>query len=180
GDLRKAANALALSLVGTKRLVMERAVPEASSEAILVAETKALASGRNRPHIQSAIAMIKLAGHRPAAEGLAAERAEFERLRIAPEARAMRHVFFAEREAMRGRPGRQAKPFKMTQFGVVGAGTMGAGIATAMLQAGYETMLVDSDAAALARAQSRIQGELKRGVAAGKISAETCQQAQAK
>lgn len=180
GDLRKAANALALSLVGTKRLVMERAVPEASSEAILAAETKALASGRNRPHIQSAIAMIKLAGHRPAAEGLAAERAEFERLRIAPEARAMRHVFFAEREAMRGRPGRQAKPFKMTQFGVVGAGTMGAGIATAMLQAGYETMLVDSDAAALARAQSRIQGELERGVAAGKISAETCQQAQAK
>ncbi len=44
----------------------------------------------------------------------------------------------------------------MTVLGVVGAGTMGAGITQLGLQAGFETRLLDADQSALDRAQERI------------------------
>jgi 3-hydroxyacyl-CoA dehydrogenase len=169
-DLRASAKALAQSLVRSKRRVIARDVADADLEAVAAAEKKALAAGRNRPHIQSAISLVKLAGTVSAAEGLAAERAEFERLRVTPEAKALRHIFFAEREAARGRPDRKAKPIALSQLGVVGAGTMGAGIATAMLQAGYRTILVDTNADALSRAKARIEANLERGQKSGKLT----------
>lgn len=169
-DLRASAKALAQSLIGSKRRVIARDVADADPEVVAAAEKKALAAGRNRPHIQSAISLVKLAGTVSAAEGLAAERVEFERLRVTPEAKALRHIFFAEREAARGRPDREAKPIALSQLGVVGAGTMGAGIATAMLQAGYRTILVDTNADALSRAKTRIEANLERGQKSGKLT----------
>ncbi|WP_142846188.1 3-hydroxyacyl-CoA dehydrogenase NAD-binding domain-containing protein [Telmatospirillum sp. J64-1] len=178
GDLREDSKALAVSLVGGKKRIIDLPVPQDSQEAIASAEKKALTSGRNRPHIAAAISHVKAAGQKDAAEGLAAERATFEKLRVGAEAKALRHIFFAEREAARGRPERSAKPLPFRIFGVVGAGTMGAGIATAVLQAGYPTVLVDSDEAALSRAKGRIDAALEKGVSSGKLSAAAMKAAQ--
>ncbi|MGH2342614.1 3-hydroxyacyl-CoA dehydrogenase NAD-binding domain-containing protein [Segnochrobactraceae bacterium EtOH-i3] len=170
-DLRGEAVALALSLAGQKRRVIERPVPEEDGAAIEAAATRAAAAGRNRPHILAAIAHVRAAGTVPAAEGLAAERADFQRLRVAPEAKALRHIFFAERDAARGAVPAGVKPAVFSRFGVVGAGTMGAGIALAILQRGFPATVVDTDPAALERARRRITAEIDRSAAAGRLGA---------
>ena len=56
---------------------------------------------------------------------------------------------------------------------VLGAGTMGHGIAHVTALAGCETRLFDIDSAALDRARSRIGTTLARGVELGKVESET-------
>jgi 3-hydroxybutyryl-CoA dehydrogenase len=53
--------------------------------------------------------------------------------------------------------------------GVVGAGTMGAGIAQASLMAGHDVLLFDSDPAALERGRERIEQGLRRSVERGRL-----------
>lgn len=55
--------------------------------------------------------------------------------------------------------------------GIVGAGTMGAGIAQLVLQAGHEVLLNDVDEAAIARGRERIASGLDRVVAKGRMDA---------
>lgn len=56
--------------------------------------------------------------------------------------------------------------------GVVGAGTMGAGIAQVCLRAGHEVVLYDVDEAAVARGRSRIHEGLARLTSGGRLSTE--------
>ncbi len=58
----------------------------------------------------------------------------------------------------------------MSKVAVVGAGTMGHGIAQVVALAGYETTLTDSDAAVLKAAPARIEKNLEGGVTRGKIT----------
>lgn len=60
----------------------------------------------------------------------------------------------------------------ITSVAVLGAGTMGHGIAHISAQAGFRTALYDSDPAALARGMSGIESNLKKGIARHKITAE--------
>lgn len=177
GDLRAEAVELALSLTGEKRRVIDRLPPTEDSATIDAAARKAAAAGRGRPHILAAIAHIQPVGQVPADIGLAAERADFQALRIAPEAKALRHIFFAERDAARGAMSKDVKPVGFTTFGIIGAGTMGGGIALACLQRGFATTIIDSDTAALERARARIEGELAKSAATGRISETVAQQA---
>lgn len=176
GDLR--AQAVALALATGKRRVIERDLPEETASDIEAAAKKAATKGKRRPHILEAIAQISAVGQLPAAAGLAAERAAFEHLRVQPEARALRHIFFAERQSSRG-VAPAGTPGPTRSFGVLGAGTMGASIALAALQAGFPVVLVDSDPAALDRASTRIRNELGRGVAAGRLTLKAAEAAQA-
>ncbi len=59
---------------------------------------------------------------------------------------------------------------KIRVVGVVGAGTMGRGIAQAAAQAGYATALYDADPDQLGRAREAIEATLARGVARGKLT----------
>ena len=176
GDLRRAAVDLARTYAGRKRRVIDLPVRDESGvEAALARATR-----NARPHVLAAIHHICQAGKVPADVGLAAERETFQRLRIAPEAKALRHIFFAEREAARGKPGRAVKPRPLDLFGVIGNGTMGAGIATAILQAGKPVVLIDTDPAALAKAIPRIEGAIDTGVARGRLTAATATAAKAR
>ncbi|HEX9106448.1 MAG TPA: 3-hydroxyacyl-CoA dehydrogenase NAD-binding domain-containing protein, partial [Longimicrobiales bacterium] len=56
------------------------------------------------------------------------------------------------------------------QVTVLGAGTMGHGIAQAVAQAGLEVYLVDADEAALERGFRQIRRNLDEGVARGKVT----------
>lgn len=62
---------------------------------------------------------------------------------------------------------------------VLGAGTMGRGIAHVAALAGYNTHLYDTDAAALQRARTSIHKNLDKGVELGKVDAGKAEQATA-
>jgi 3-hydroxybutyryl-CoA dehydrogenase len=57
-----------------------------------------------------------------------------------------------------------------TRVAVLGAGTMGHGIAHAAIAAGFATGLYDVDAAAVARGREAIEGIVRKGVELGKVS----------
>ena len=58
----------------------------------------------------------------------------------------------------------------MQSIAVIGAGTMGHGIAQMAAMAGRRTVLTDRDPAALERARARIDANLDKGIARGKVS----------
>ncbi|MDW8443599.1 MAG: 3-hydroxyacyl-CoA dehydrogenase NAD-binding domain-containing protein [Acetobacteraceae bacterium] len=107
----------------------------------------------------------------PFEEGMRTERALFDRLVAGDQSRALRHVFFAEREALKV-PGLEGvEPAPVERVGVVGAGTMGAGIAMAFAAAGFPVIVVERAADALARGLGRIEQTWRRSVEGGKLTA---------
>src|SRR5438067_367126 len=105
------------------------------------------------------------------ADAVAYARADFLALRETPESKALRYAFFAEREA--GRPGADVasgSPRALERAAVIGGGTMGQGIAIALLDAGLEVALIEADPAALARAQQRIGAHYEEVVAKGRMA----------
>ncbi|MGE3871677.1 MAG: 3-hydroxyacyl-CoA dehydrogenase NAD-binding domain-containing protein [Parvibaculaceae bacterium] len=103
------------------------------------------------------------------AAGMAREAEVFAELRNSRQARAQRHIFFAEREVTKIAEA-DAKPMPVAQLGVVGGGLMGTGIAAAALLAGLPVTLIERDGAAADIAKGRILGLLKTSVERGKLS----------
>ncbi|HET9863978.1 MAG TPA: 3-hydroxyacyl-CoA dehydrogenase NAD-binding domain-containing protein, partial [Steroidobacteraceae bacterium] len=96
------------------------------------------------------------------------------------ESRALRHVFFAERECGRipGIDAAQAAA-EFREAAVVGAGTMGSGIAMALADAGIPVTLVENDRAALDRGLDIIKSNYAGAVQRGRIDQPTAQRRQA-
>ncbi len=69
---------------------------------------------------------------------------------------------------------------EIRSVGVVGAGTMGSGIAQVAAQSGFDVVLVDISSAALAKGLATIAKSLERLVAKGKLAPEASAAAQAK
>ena len=104
--------------------------------------------------------------------GQAAERKLFEKLVAGDESRAQRHAFFAEREAQKVKLPEGTKGRRIEQAAVIGAGTMGGGIAMCFANAGIPVTVIETEQAALDRGLGRI-GELYQGSAKrGSITAE--------
>jgi 3-hydroxyacyl-CoA dehydrogenase len=101
--------------------------------------------------------------------GLANERALFLDLVGTVQAQALRYQFKAERDATKLPPQFQATPRPVQCVAVVGAGTMGTGIAICALDAGLQVVLLEQDTAALERGQQRVREHYASRVAAGKI-----------
>ncbi|MEK0084860.1 3-hydroxyacyl-CoA dehydrogenase NAD-binding domain-containing protein [Benzoatithermus flavus] len=170
GDLREGAIAFLRERLAAGAIpprAAERPVPPFDQTAVakLAAGIRRRARGLEAP-VQAAESVLA-AATLPLAEGLACERATFLRLRESAQAKALRHLFFAEREAAKV-PGLEAVvPREIRHVGVIGAGTMGTGIAIAFLDAGYPVTIVETSAEALARGRARIeeayQGLVKRG-----------------
>jgi 3-hydroxyacyl-CoA dehydrogenase len=155
-DLRAEACAfalnLALQLAGRKNRLRDRVPPSIDDEALAAAREKARKSARGLNSVAEALRALDLALTLPIDEALREERAIFERLRTGEEAASLRHLFFAEREAMKLPPG-DARAKAVDNVGILGAGTMGAGIALAFLQAGCRVTLIDTNAAVLDQAR---------------------------
>ena len=168
-DLRGAAIAWAKKLAGRKSRLRDRDVPVSDEAAIARSAATALRAGRERPAVRTAVELIRAAGSLPMDEALARERAAFQSLRLTREARALRHQFFAEREAARVAGADVAVARPLTRLAVIGAGTMGVGIAIAALDAGFEVALIERDQAALDGGVGRLAAYYQGRVKAGKL-----------
>ena len=92
---------------------------------------------------------------------------------LSVESKAMRHLFFAEREAGRIPDVPKDTPTRaIARAAVVGAGTMGGGIAMAYANAGIPVLLKDVDQAALDRGMSVIRKNYASTMAKGRMTPE--------
>lgn len=98
GELLSAAVDLARGMRAKHRL-RDVAAPVAAPQDVERAERDALRAGGGRPPVASAIEMVKAAYTLPIDEALRQERALFQDYRMGADAAALRHLFFAEREA---------------------------------------------------------------------------------
>ena len=144
GDLIEDAIALLRSR-GGKRDLLKTPVPPGAAGTIEAVEAKLLPKAARNPAAAEAARLVRLAATLPAAEALAEERETFTRLRLSSVSRALRYLFFAERAAAKlaGVSGRSTRSVK--QVGILGAGTMGAGIAVAAARAGFAVTVVERD-----------------------------------
>ena len=114
---------------------------------------------------------IEAAAALPFDEGMKREYELFLELMASTESGAQRHLFFAERTAAKV-PGlrKDALPIDVRTVAVIGAGTMGSGIATAFLNIGLPVTLVDRDSAAVERGAGGIRKTISALAAKGRIS----------
>jgi 3-hydroxyacyl-CoA dehydrogenase len=136
--------------------------PDPAAIGALRGEIAKAARGQAAP--VAALALMERTAALPYAEGLAAERALFLELRASREAKALRRLFLAEREAGRLPELKGVEPRIIATVGVVGAGLMGCGIAFAALNAGFRLVLAEGSAEALERGRARM-AELMDGAA---------------
>lgn len=117
-----------------------------------------------------ALDCIRQASETPFSQAMRVERKIFMELRDSDESRALRHVFFAERAAARPEHLAGVIPRELSRIGIVGGGTMGAGIAVACRRAGLEVALIERDDAALERGRENIDRILAGAVNRGKLT----------
>jgi 3-hydroxyacyl-CoA dehydrogenase len=173
-DLGAAAVAFARRIVSTEsapRRTANRPLPEAVPE-VFERHEVAARKRRGEPAPERIVAAVRRAIDMPFADAVARARADFLALRDTPESKALRHAFFAEREAGKLPASVSvAAPRALRSAAVIGAGTMGQGIAIALLDAGFEVTLIETAAAALARAEQRLAAHYEAAAAKGRIAA---------
>jgi len=153
-------------------IVAERpaARPDPATIEALRREVAKAAKGQAAP--VAALELLERSAALPYEDGLAQERALFLRLRPSREAKALRRLFLAEREAGRLPELKGLKPRTIDAIGVVGAGLMGCGIAFAALQAGLRVTVAESSAEALERGRARMAELLDGASRSGRLSAD--------
>ena len=120
---------------------------------------------------EKAIDSVKNAVDLPFDEGIAKERAMFMGLLQTTQSKAQRYVFFAERQAAKvagieaGEPTR-----KIATVGVIGAGTMGGGIAMNFLSAGVPVTIVETSKEALDRGVSIMRRNYEATARKGRLT----------
>ena len=105
----------------------------------------------------------------PFDEGLALERTLFMACLDSEQRAGLVHAFFAERETAKAPETREARPRPVNSVGIVGGGTMGAGIAVAALDAGLPVTMIERDDEALARGRKNVEKVYDALVAKGRI-----------
>lgn len=145
----------------------------------LAAKLAAKARGLSAP--LACIDAVRNAFLLPFDQALGKEREAFVDLMSGPESRALRHLFFAEREAAKV-PGvaKDLAARRIDRVGVIGAGTMGGGIAMAFANAGLEVIIVETGDEALGRGIGMIERNYATSVARGSLSEPERQQRMAR
>ncbi|MDO1583746.1 3-hydroxyacyl-CoA dehydrogenase NAD-binding domain-containing protein [Rhizobium oryzicola] len=146
--------------------------PDLNAAAFAEAEAKIVAKARGQTAPVEIAHLVRIASSEPLASGLAEERQTFLRLRDGQESKALRHVFFAEREAGKVAGLEGVSPRPVETIGIAGLGLMGSGIAVAALSAGYRVIGLEQTADAADKGRERVLGLLDRAVKSGRMSTE--------
>ncbi len=138
-------------------------------------KAKKTARGLTAPF--AAIDAVEAATKLPFDEGVQVERKLFEQCLFSDQAKALMHVFFAEREVAKI-PGlsSEAKPLAIKTAAIIGAGTMGGGIAMNFANAGVPVLLKETEQAALDRGIATITKNYSNTVKKGRLTEAAMQQ----
>ncbi len=176
GDLQQAAIAFAKRCVAEGRLgpiLIEKADRVIDVDPRIISDVRA----RNAKKWKGTIAPFKIVDCIEAAtrlspdEGLLFERAAFEACSNDPAHAAMVHLFFAERKAAKVNGiSATTRPRSIGSAGIVGAGTMGGGIAMSLAEAGLPVKLLDNTQQALDAGIARIRHNYSLSVDRGSMA----------
>ena len=171
-DAVGAAIALAQELAGKGAPVKTSArgdkLTETERSAFEALAKDALAKSSEMPNVAALVEAVRAALTLPLADGFAAERALFVKLLGDERSKALRYVFFAEREAAKV-PGidQSVKPRPIARAAVIGAGTMGGGIAMCFANAGIPVTLIETTQEQIDKGHARVRDtygfSVKRG-----------------
>ncbi len=183
--LAKGDDPLAAGLAYTRQLLAQGAGPRRSRDASAALADKAAALAeaaaagervsqtlRGLYSPAKIVEAVRAAIEQPFDEGLRTERALFLQCLDSPQRAGLVHAFFAERETAKVPELKEAKPRRLDKVGVVGGGTMGAGIAVAMLDAGLPVVMIEQDEPALERGRARVAQVYDRLVKNGRLGVQ--------
>jgi 3-hydroxyacyl-CoA dehydrogenase len=124
------------------------------------------------------IEAVKAAGELSFADGVNKERALFSKLMTGTQSAAMRHYFFAERAANKiDNLAADTKLIPIEKVGIIGAGTMGGGIAMNFLSAGIPVTILEMKQDALDRGTATIRKNYENTAKRGRMSPEQVENA---
>jgi 3-hydroxyacyl-CoA dehydrogenase len=174
GDLREAALAWCRELAAQGSVL--RRTSELPVEAVpsgMFDEYRSTLAKRARGQIapQKIVDCVEAAATRSFPEGLRIEREKFIECMQSPQSAALRHMFFAEREAAKVRGLPKDTPLRdVNKVGVIGAGTMGSGIAMNFANAGMQVALLEVNDEALGKGLGIIDRNYQGGAKRGKMT----------
>jgi 3-hydroxyacyl-CoA dehydrogenase len=172
GALRFAESAIARGTAGRRVRDNDAKIAEARANPGLFADYRAAAKRRARGQESPvrAVDAVEAAATLPFEQGLKRERAIFQELVTSTQSRALIHAFFAEREAMNipdVPTSTHTRPIKTAA--VIGAGTMGGGIAMNFANAGIPVTVVETTDEALSRGLGVVRNNYAATVAKGRL-----------
>jgi 3-hydroxyacyl-CoA dehydrogenase len=178
GDLLAGAKAFARSVVGkaapkTRERDEKLGSPEENAPIFAAAREVVRKKQRGLPAPLAAIDAIEAATKLPFEEGCQEEARLFDKCLYSDESKALIHVFFAEREVSKIPDVPKDTPvIPVNSVAIVGAGTMGSGIAMVFANAGIPATLKDTDQNALDRGLSTIHKNYATSVKRGRFTQE--------
>src|SRR4030095_15324145 len=149
------ARELAASHAPVRRTRDANVKPDAAAIEAARADTAKKARGLFSPH--KIVDAIEASFTQRFAEGMRTERKLFHECMESPQRAGLIHAFFAEREVQKAPELAAAKPRPIASAGIIGGGTMGAGIAVAMLDAGLPVTMIERDSESLARGRANVE-----------------------
>ncbi|BBN94474.1 3-hydroxyacyl-CoA dehydrogenase [Deinococcus grandis] len=173
GDLLSGAVAFAREVAAARPLprISERGVDGAAPEVFAAARQGIKKSHRGQLSPELIIDLAEMAATVPFADGWTAEATKFMQAKDSPQSRALRHVFFAEREAAKiPGLGKDTPTLDIRRAGIIGAGTMGGGIAMNFLNAGIPVTIVETTQEALDRGLGVIRRNYENTAKKGRMS----------
>jgi 3-hydroxyacyl-CoA dehydrogenase len=172
GDLLAGAVVYAQTLQAPRR-TRDLTIESASEEAIEKIREEARRRMRGQAAPLSALEVVCAADIFDFEEGLAFEARIFESLLKGPQAKAMIHVFFGEREVVKlPFVPKETRPREIRRAAIAGAGTMGRGIALCFANAGVPVQMTDAAPAALAAALDWVNHHYEHAVKHKRLPAE--------
>ena len=171
-NLRAAAVAKARAVADIRPLPRVRDREAKADPGIFDAMRKSIARrARNQKAPYNCILAVEAACTLPFEQGMAREQELFQELENADEAKALRYAFFAEREVAK-LPDMPAdvKPYDFSKPAVIGAGTMGGGIAMSFADFGYDVRIMDATEEGLNRGMERIRSNYATSVKRGSLA----------
>jgi 3-hydroxyacyl-CoA dehydrogenase len=177
GDLVAGAIAFAQEIAEVRPLPHVRKLPCAHPDGdayFQFARNTVKAAAKNFPAPARCVDCVEQATKaRTFEDGLRYEREAFAALMLTPESKALRHAFFAERAASKIPDVPETTPVRpVDKVAIVGAGTMGGGIATTFLNAGIPVILLETKQEALDKGVATIRKNYESQVKKGKLKEE--------